>query len=121
MNGTNDTEQFVQARSIQNATHHACVQREKRRVVGRASCDRNNPSGRAERAHLADRVDPRHATPAQVHQSDIGLMTTEATDGVGRITCFANHIEICLSSYRPDQSFANETMCRDIDQTDCHR
>jgi hypothetical protein len=121
MNGTDDTKQLAKAGSIHNAAHYSCVQREKSRVVGGASCYRNNPSSRTERAHPADHFNPRHPAPAKVHQSDVGLMAKEAMNGVVRITCFANHREIGLSSDRSDYSFANETMFPDIDQTDPHR
>jgi hypothetical protein len=98
MNGTDDMKQLAKAGSIHNATHHARVQREKRRVVGGASCYRNDPSGRTESAHLANHINPRHPAPAKVHQSDVGLMAKEAMNGVVRITCFANHREIGLRS-----------------------
>jgi hypothetical protein len=102
MNGTDDTKQLAKAGSIYDATHHACVQRKKRGVVGSASCDRDDPSRRTERANPADHVNPRHPAPAKVHQSDIGLMAKDAMNGVDRITCFANHREIGLSSDRSD-------------------
>jgi hypothetical protein len=100
MNGTDDTKQLAKAGSIDNATHHACVQRQKRRVVSGASRDRNNPGSRAERAHPADRIDPRHPAPAQVHQNDVGLMSNEATSRVARLTGFANHRDIWQSRDR---------------------
>jgi len=121
MYGTDDTKQLAKAGSIQNAPHYAGVHREKRRVVCGVSCERDNPSSRTESAYPADHIDPRHPAPAQVNQSDVGLVAKEAMNGVVRITGFANHREIRLSSDRLDQSFANETMLRDVHQTDGHR